>query len=605
MKRHKIFYSPIYCQTKQECLTRVKEIQQSLIETELATEEIIRITDEGHTIRFGSSIKNGWVSQSLFGIDIDHLQQIPVKQLIRRLNQYKFPPFAIFTTLGNLDLLNPTRIRIYFALNQEITDKILMQRIIRLLCDIITSLTGEDAVDYQCIDTGHLFFPGHLLYSAPKKKIMVKNIIPLADILYQQNVFLFDRTCFMKELKDSFTSEYGIPGTIFSSLPDIPDPVLLSVTNSIDGRPELKFFELQNSPLVTNLISLSNLSSKNTCSIHYLYPIRGINRYNNIYIYETSNAQKSTEGLLYFAKVKNVYLNLFFSRLLNQLSRYIEFTKLAHIEIKNLAYQFNVFCDFFKIHIETVTKNDLIQNIQTALEFLQSEHVKDYPSLNKIISLENRRHILTAVLFYMVDTMNKWKTEICYRIPQISIAINNHNDLKICHLFNELELFRIVPPKYCKTNHKKKSIINALVFSPIWFDEFYLANAERKAKEFLQSNKTISGLGKVDTKNNKTYLAVENCVISLLDTKSYFTRSMLVKLIETEDICQAGAKGDYIVNRYLPMVASKLKLLKESYTKHISSCLLYPDKNLTYGSSILYFREELLNCHDTDHSIAT
>jgi hypothetical protein len=91
----------------------------------------------------------------------------------------------------------------------------------------------------------------------------------------------------------------------------------------------------------------------------------------------------------------------------------------------------------------------------------------------------------------------------------------------------------------------------------------------------------------------------------LLDTKSYFTRSMLVKLIETENICQAGTKGDYIVNRYLPTVASKLKLLKENYTKHISSCLLYPDKNLKYGSSILYFREELLNCHDTDHSIAT
>jgi hypothetical protein len=104
----------------------------------------------------------------------------------------------------------------------------------------------------------------------------------------------------------------------------------------------------------------------------------------------------------------------------------------------------------------------------------------------------------------------------------------------------------------------------------------------------------MHGLGKIDIENDEIYLATENCVISLLKIRPYFTRSMLVKTIEMENICAPGKKGDSIANKYLPAIVKKLHLLKENYTKHIESFLPVPDKDLTYGSSILYFREDLL-----------
>ena len=117
--------------------------------------------------------------------------------------------------------------------------------------------------------------------------------------------------------------------------------------------------------------------------------------------------------------------------------------------------------------------------------------------------------------------------------------------------------------------------------------------AEKRAADFLRQHRTISGLGQTDMKNNKNYLATKNCVIFLLETKGYFTRSMLVRLVEDEQVCYPGKKGEHIVKRYLPTIRKDLGLYKDHCTQFLKERVR--DSSLKIGASVLYYRGDLLD----------
>lgn len=596
MKEHTVYYSPIKSNTKKECLLNVKKIQSSLVSMKMTTEEIVYHTSHGYSLQFGTN-DDQWKSQSIFGIDIDSFFNITIRQLLNELKKYKLYPFAIFTTLSNADLLNPTRLRLYFALNNPVTEHKIMHRIIRYVCDIINRLS-PNSIDYQCTNTGRIFFPGHLVYSAPEKKILLKNIAPIADLLYGDNKFFLDRNQFMKEL-------HGIPGTVFFNTQDIPDLILIGTEKNDDNVPVVKFLEAQKCPLLYRIRTISPLSIKNILTNRCSNISKGSKRYICSKTFVGSNAQKSTEDKLYYAKVYSIYLKPFISALLHYLKTLTDDSFFIYENIKKNEANFESIKKIFKIQEIPITKDMVIQNLNEYHNFTVNKISQEYPSLQKLLNKSGRYKIISIILTKAIEQLSYKKYQAIYYQPQYAIskqfiaAISKKERKNIAHLFNLFSYLGLLQP--IQEEYYNKAIIKdnpahslPTVLMIPWFDSILLSSAESKSAEFLRTNKTMHGLGKIDIENDKIYLATENCVISLLKIRPYFTRSMLVKTIEMENICAPGKKGDNIANKYLPAIVKKLHLSKENYTKHIESFLPVPDKDLTYGSSILYFREDLL-----------
>lgn len=613
MKEHIIYVSSIQCASKQECLSQVEKIQKTLTKRSVTPEDIIQLTDTGYSVQF-APIKKYWKSQSIFGVDIDNLTNTTLQKLIRQLTNGKLPPFAAFATLSNPDPDTPTRVRLYFALNEPVTDMDRMYHIIRLVYDTVATLSSKESIDYQSMNPQRLFFPGHLIYSVPKKKILLKNILPLADIAYAKNPIVINPIRFLEYISDSFDRIYGVPGTMFQHTNTTENDIIMAAPINNKGKPILQFSRLENGPLYQTIIPLS-IKENGTSFNPYKDNIeRGDNR--RIYkISGNSKGFKSTEAPLSLAKVNILYQSLFADILLDKLNQAYDTPIFDKKEIlknkKNLETLFQAF------HIETysVTKTDLTNNIQRYLEFFQTDFSNEYPKLYRIISMKGRLEKLILILRKAIQQTSMLTREQLRYMPQhiipieeIVLQITNGKSKSLCNstrdlyrLFDMIGILSIIPlekqsysiRQIWTDRHTYRTI--PTVLSIPWFDEILLHNLEQRADTFLKEDKTIKGIKKVDTEHNETYLALYQCVISLLDTKPYFTRTDLVKLVEAEGLCQTGKKGDHIVNRYLPAAAKELKLVKSNFTKHLESRLPKPDPSLTYGASIIYHREDLLH----------
>lgn len=625
MKTHTVYYSPIICTEKQECITRVRDIRKSMEEHKLTVEDIICLTDEGHSIQFALPVKKGWTSQSLFGVDLDNLHDISLYTLIHKLERMKLPPYAAFMSLGTAEQINPTRFHLYFALNNSVKDPDMIQKIIKLVCDTISSLTSDGTVDYQCTDTGRLFFPGHVVYSKPSKKILLKNVWPLADVLYSEHTVLLSRTQFIQELRENFSTQYNVPGTEFYPLPDIPDHILIGAEINAKKNLVLKFCDAKNEAWIRTLTHTSYIH--NLFCIHSKYLRNHINIIdNNIKCLCSTNAQKSTEDKLYYAKVNKVYQTLYISTLANHLAAISGNEIFKYCNVKNEEQNLTLLADIFKTEFYSITKEMLLDNVNTFQDAVINAKQESYPNLFKLLSFSGRKktfqkvmetvkrsirclpdkeitHPLQYIITAKIIAQKLYGKAEAYKFQQI------HN---LIRFFSEIGLISILTPEqyashlkkgfrryynFRKVHHETRTVITVP-----WFDNTLLANIESKAQQFRKQHKTVKGMVKINAQNRDTYLALKNCVISTLNVCQYFTRSMLLDMVQEEKICKEGSDGAFIVDRYLPLIAKELHLLKENYTKELASHLPFQKDILKLGSSKLYFREDLFNDHDTDNS---
>ena len=590
MNTHTVYYSPVTCIEKQECIIRVKEIRKSMEEHKLTTEEIIYLTEEGHSFQFGLPIKKGWASQSLFGVDIDNLEDISLYTLIRKLNKVKLPPYAAFMSLSTAEQINPTRFHLYFALNRPVEDPDMMQKIIKLVCDTINSLTATNTVDYQCTDTGRMFFPGHTVYEKSKKKILLKNVWPLADVLYSEHTVLLSRTQFMEELKQTFHSQHNVPGTEFYPLPDIPDHILIGAGNNKKNETVLKFCEAKNGLLVDTLTHTSNIH--NLFSVHSKYLLDNINIIdNNIKCLCSANGHKSTEDKLYYAKVNKVYQTLYISTLADHLAAISGDKIFEYRNVKNEEQNLILLADIFKTEFYPVTKEMLLNNIDVFQNAVINIKQENYPNLFKALSFSGRKETFQKIMEIIKRSIRclpdrEIVHSLQYIITAKIIAQKLYGEAKsykfqqihnLIRFFSEIGFINILTPEQY-ASHLRKGFRRYHLFRKVlhetqtvitvpWFDDMLLTTVECKAEQFSKEHKTVRGLVKINAKNRDTYLALKNCVISTLDIHQYFTRSTLLNIVKEEGICKEGSNGTFIVDRYLPLIAKELHLLKESYTK--------------------------------------
>ena len=599
MDSHTFYFTRSTYKTKEDCLRYVRVIQSSMQSTQMDTRQIIALTDTGHCIKFGKD-NNAWDSQSLFGIDIDNLHDITLRNLLAKLHRHKLDPFAAFTTLSNADPLCPTRLRLYFALDEVITDQKFMRTMIKHVCNVINALS-VNSVDYSCTMPGHIFFPGHVIYQAPNNKICVKDHESIIQILSSDHFVVFDRNQFMRSLQESFKHGHGVSGTIFHPISDIPDPVMLGVTKKEDGTVALNFSLARAYPIIYLYLGVlpSNEEyhrDRNTIPISHLS--QGDNRYiYNKYI-GTSNGQKSTEDKLYYAKVNSYTFFLFQTYLCNHLSATTNCPYLKYDIIKNDEHNIQILRQLFPVKNNSIHVGDLQINIQDYHKFIQSNALEDYPSLQQILNIRKRRDILCSILAIANENLTHFYGSVAFALQHIIntaaiLGTKSKNQVsELLRLFDKIGLIQIVDKEhyhaYIKPNQYHKLPI---VITIPYFDEYLLASAEEKAKSFLAEHKTIRGLGSFNTDQNDNYLSVKNCVISLLDAKQYFTRTTLIKLIEAEQIPMPGHKGDYLVDRYLPTAVKELNLIKQ-HSKALAT-FLPKDKSLRYGTSVIYHRRDL------------
>ena len=603
---HTAYFTKQTYRTKQECLDGIRKIQRSFKMIQAGAEEIISLTAGGHCLKFAKD-KKSWVSQSVFGIDIDHLHGITVRRLLTRLNSLGLNPFAAFSTLSDPDPLDPSRVRLYFALDNPVTDPGTMQGLIRYVCDTIDRLSAG-SVDRNCMDPWHLFFPGTVIYRAPDKVIKTEEHLPLSQILSSGHPVLLDRNEFLRSLEEQFRNGYGISGVRFHDIPLEPNPVFFGFVKNKAGIPTLQF----SVPRAPSMICLHRGMLPSTVDIHrdrisYPNPLveTGDKRRKKVGFFKDSKSTKSTEDKLYCAKVNQYTFPLFQSYLCYHLSYLCQDGRLNYDELKKNPENLSVLREIFPVETEPVTLAGLKENVKQYRQFFLDGVPETYPSLRKLFSTARSR-TFTALLSVVLKNLDHLRSlnvtcDLQHVISayRILAELGRNTDtgkayiINLIRFFHRIGLIRLVDAKHLNAHITRGKYGNYPTVATVpYFDEMLLARAERKAKAFLDAKQTVLGCRTRNTKQNESYLSVKHGVIFLLDNEHYFTRNRLVDLVEKEGISAAGRKGNYMVDRYLPAIVKELRLHRQ-YCRSSLIAILPGSKIPRPGSSIIYSREDL------------
>ena len=426
---------------------------------------------------------------------------------------------------------------------------------------------------------------------------------------------ILDRAQLIKQFQQQCNSRYGIPSTRFYPQNGIPDPIILGIKNAASDHPKLKLFYPDFGPLSTVSNSIDSLvvvkcleDNKNTndsLDIDILF----FNRLYKDNILMHSRSQKSTQDKPSLMAVSSVYQHLLCASLINALSDLTKRKEFQYDNIKKDANCIQTLTKAFAIDVFDISKPELLNNLKQYSTFVQ-EIPRRYPFLRKVLS-DYRCNVLCRLINNASTMVRASRRQIIffqlqYVMSQQSISeqigITTTQVRHLARLFHDLGLIEVIE----KENYNKGIIRSRvkyklpMVLSIPWFDEAFLQKAEYMAKKFVSEEKTIIGSGNIDTENDKRYLGLETCVISLLDKKPYVTKDDLIKAIELNDLCEKGKSGKYVVEKYFPEIVKRLKLCKAHFSKGIQEYLsqLGYHPKLTYGVSTLFFREDLLNARD-------